>query len=219
MHVAVERAGRAGRIWLVGVWADTRISTRGLLLTMMPRLVESSWIRTDERMDVRRSLWSECMGKHGSQGRRCLTKMPRSVELSWIGLTRMDVRRSSRTFGYTGEKSAEIPRSSGTECQSIVNMRLGIRNTVQLVCLYGTKNLPRSTNCEMQARNRSFSRICKLWEQLRSWRLEDFNTTVVGPVRVRCVCHIVFGLDCGMWLYSFGMRTVGARLLDVGWKI
>ena len=76
---------------------------------------------------------------------------------------------------------------------SIVNMHPGIRYSVRLFVQY--ENLPRSMNCEMQARNRSFSGICKQWEQLRSCRLKDFNTTAVGSCEGHRVCHIVFGLE------------------------
>ena len=58
---------------------------------------------------------------------------------------------------------------------SIVNMGLGIRYSVQFVQY---ENLPLSMNCEMQARNRLFSRICKQWEQLWNCWLEGFNTTI-----------------------------------------
>ena len=74
---------------------------------------------------------------------------------------------------------------------SIVNMRLGIRYSVWFVQY---ENLPRLMNCEMQARNQSFSGICKQWKQLRSCGLEGFNTTAVGSYEGHHVCHIVFGL-------------------------
>ena len=68
------------------------------------------------------------------------------------------------------------------------------------------ENLPQSLNCEMQARNQSFSAICKQLEQLWSCGLEDFNTTVVGPWEVHCACHIVFGLE---WFIFVGMQKSG----------
>ena len=96
-------------------------------------------------------------------------------------------------LGTRNGRSAESAPVEGS-ISSIVNMRLGIRYTVRLV-VRRYENLPRSTNCEIQARSRSFSGICKQWEQLRSCRLEDFNTTVVGTYERHCICHIVFGLD------------------------
>jgi len=83
---------------------------------------------------------------------------------------------------------------------SIVNMRLGIRYSVRFVQF---ENLPRSMNCEMQARNRLFSGICKQWEQLWNCRLEGFNTTVVGPLRsMPCLSYCVwFGLECDLFCW------------------
>jgi hypothetical protein len=62
---------------LVGVWADTGISSMGRVADENAPVGRVILDWTDERMDVRRSLWSECMGKHGSQDRRCLMMMPR----------------------------------------------------------------------------------------------------------------------------------------------
>jgi hypothetical protein len=72
--------------------------------------------------------------------------------------------------------------------------------------LYGTENLPRSTNWEMQPRNRSCSRICKLWEQLRELGAGRFKYYSRRSCEVCCVCHIVFRLD---GLFSFGYASSG----------
>jgi len=106
--------------------------------------------------------------------------------LSWK--VRMDARRSWWNVWVHGRevsRNTPVDESAGL----IVNVCLGIRHSVKF------KNLPRSMNCEMQARNRSFSEICKQWEQLWSCRLKGFNTTVVGPWEVCRLCRIVFGLE------------------------
>jgi hypothetical protein len=72
--------------------------------------------------------------------------------------------------------------------------------------LYGTENLPRSTNWEMQPRNRSCSRICKLWEQLRELGAGRFKYYSRRSCEVCCVCHIMFRLD---GLFSFGYASSG----------
>ena len=110
-----------------------------------------------------------CLGIHR------LMKMPRSI--GYPGKRGWTYDDPDGTFGYTYEKSAEIPRSTRVSVRSL--MRLGIRYMVRLFVQY--ENLPRSMNCEMQARNQLFSGICKQWKELWSYQLEGFNTTVIGP--------------------------------------
>jgi len=78
-------------------------------------------------------------------------------------------------YGREVSRNTPVDGSVG----SIANMRLGIRYMVRLFVQY--ENLPRSMNCEMQARNQLFSGICKQWKELWSYQLEGFNTTVIGP--------------------------------------
>jgi hypothetical protein len=79
MYVAVKRAEQAG--WLSGVWVYTG-SQQGSVTDEAASIGRVILDWTDERMDVRRLLWSGCMRKCGSQGRRCLMMIPRLFESS-----------------------------------------------------------------------------------------------------------------------------------------
>ena len=87
----------------------------------------------------------------GRYGLRWVCTYSRRHPGQWIVMERL---------GTGNGRSAESTSVEGS-VSSIVNMRLGIRYTVRLV-VRRYENLPRSTNCEMQARNRSVSRICEL---------------------------------------------------------
>jgi hypothetical protein len=116
-------------------------------------------------------------------------------------------------LGIRAESQRQVPRLSGTEYRwSIVSQaRLGIRYAARF--LYGTENLPRLTNWEMQPRNRSFSGICKLWEQLRELEAGRFKYYSRQSCEVCCVCHIMFWIGWFIFVWICKQWELGCWML------